>query len=145
MLHFLLFYHGCQGKALRCHCALPILLQLLGSHFDYFRPLMKCCTRCPFPSDFETAKQSVFFSKSVKKSVKRALRVLHSRSARASLPRSRSLFSASFQTLSLTTRAYLNTQKYGLFCSLSDCQNFASGNYSILFGHLKAALKKVDL
>ena len=31
---------------------------------------------------------------------------------------SRSLFSASFQTFCLTTRAYLNTQKYGLFCSL---------------------------
>ena len=31
---------------------------------------------------------------------------------------SRSLFSASFQTFCLTARAYLNTQKYGLFCSL---------------------------
>ena len=37
----------------------------------------------------------------------------------ASLPRSRSLFSASFQTFCLTARAYLNTQKYGLFCSLA--------------------------
>ena len=34
-------------------------------------------------------------------------------------PQSRSLFSASFQTFCLTARAYLNTQKYGLFCSLS--------------------------
>ena len=34
-------------------------------------------------------------------------------------PQSRSLFSASFQTFRLTARAYLNTQKYGLFCSLS--------------------------
>ena len=33
-------------------------------------------------------------------------------------PLPRSLFSASFQTFSLTSRAYLNTQKYGLFCSL---------------------------
>ena len=33
-------------------------------------------------------------------------------------PQSRSLFSASFQTFCLTARAYLNTQKYGLFCSL---------------------------
>ena len=33
-------------------------------------------------------------------------------------PQSRSLFSASFQTFCLTVRAYLNTQKYGLFCSL---------------------------
>ena len=36
-----------------------------------------------------------------------------------SLPKSRSLFSASFQTSRV---AYLNTQKYGLFCSLLlDC------------------------
>ena len=28
------------------------------------------------------------------------------------------LFSASFQTFCLTARTYLNTQKYGLFCSL---------------------------
>ena len=33
-------------------------------------------------------------------------------------PQSHSPFSASFQTFCLTTRAYLNTQKYGLFCSL---------------------------
>ena len=32
---------------------------------------------------------------------------------------SHSLFSASFQTFRLTARAYLNTQKYGLFCSLA--------------------------
>ena len=31
----------------------------------------------------------------------------------------RSLFSASFQTFCLTARAFLNTQKYGLFCSLN--------------------------
>ena len=34
-------------------------------------------------------------------------------------PQSRCLFSASFQTSCLTARAYLNMQKYGLFCSLS--------------------------
>ena len=33
-------------------------------------------------------------------------------------PQSCSLFSASFHTFCLTARAYLNTQKYGLFCSL---------------------------
>ena len=33
-------------------------------------------------------------------------------------PQSHSPFSASFQTFRLTARAYLNTQKYGLFCSL---------------------------
>ena len=61
-----------------------------------------------------------FFSKSVKKSVKRGVRVLRARSARASHTRRAfcSLFSASFQTFCLTARAYLNTQKYGLFCSL---------------------------
>ena len=55
-----------------------------------------------------------FFWKSVKKSVKRGLRVLRARSALASL------FSASFQTFCLTARAYLNTQKYGLFRSLGE-------------------------
>ena len=73
-----------------------------------------------------------FFSKSVKTSVKRGVNVLHERSARVShalwacearekisvSPQSRCLFSASFQTFCLTARAYLNTQKYGLFCSL---------------------------
>ena len=39
----------------------------------------------------------------------------------ASLPQSRSLFSASFQTFCLTARA-LNTQKYELFRSLSNKQ-----------------------
>ena len=43
----------------------------------------------------EIAKQSVFFSKSVKKSVKRGVRVLRARSARASHARMCSLFSAS--------------------------------------------------
>ena len=112
-----------------------------------------------------------FFSKSVKKSVKRGVKGLRARSARASharracearldyqplfgkmsphsslrggsetgpgrrwksslvwgvSPQSRSLFSASFQTFCLTARAYLNTQKYGLFCSLSNCWVWAS-------------------
>ena len=86
-----------------------------------------------------------FFTKSVKKSVKRPVRVLHPearephtpvgrmrREILASLPRSRSLFSASFQTFCLTTRAYLNTQKYGLFCSLvrtqHACMKFTLGS-----------------
>ena len=34
-------------------------------------------------------------------------------------PQSRSLFSATFQTFCLTARAYLNTENYGLFCSLN--------------------------
>ena len=65
-----------------------------------------------------------FFSKSVRKSVKRGVRVLHARSSQAShacsvSPQSHSPFWASFQTFRLTTRAYLNTQKYGLFCTLA--------------------------
>ena len=77
-----------------------------------------------------------FFSKSVKNSAKRGVRVLSARSARASharkacetrdknlSPHSRSLFSASFQTFCLTARAYLKTQKYGLFCSLLEKWN----------------------
>ena len=50
----------------------------------------------------------------------------HTRKAREShtsvghvSPQSCSLFSASLQTFSLTAHAYLNTQKYGLFCSLA--------------------------
>ena len=40
------------------------------------------------------------------------------RTCEAREKKSSSLFSASFQTFCLTARAYLNTQKYGLFCSL---------------------------
>ena len=40
-------------------------------------------------------------------------------------PQSRSLFSASFHTFCLTARAYFNTQKYGLFCSLITCRSRA--------------------
>ena len=61
--------------------------------------------------EFRLQNGRVFFLKSVKKSVKRGVRIL------ASLP-SLALFSASFQTFCLTARAYLNAQKYGLFCSL---------------------------
>ena len=66
-----------------------------------------------------------FFSKSVKKSVKRGVRVLRARSARASHARSVSpqsgfLFSASFQTFCFTANVYFNTQKYGMFCILGE-------------------------
>ena len=47
----------------------------------------------------------------------REKKILASRIFSVSL-QSRSLFSASFQTFCLTGRAYLNTQKYGLFRSL---------------------------
>ena len=77
-------------------------------------------------------KKVVFFPQNqYKKKVMCDVRVLRARSARASQgrrerkngifsvsPQSGSLFSASFQTFCLTARAYLNTQKYGLFCSL---------------------------
>ena len=80
-----------------------------------------------------------FFSKSVNKTVKCGVRVLRARSRRASRracearekknvpPQFRSLFSASFQTFCLTARAYLNTQKYGLFCSLKQSQRSQLG------------------
>ena len=57
-----------------------------------------------------------FFSKSVEKSVKRGVIVVRARARRAC--ESRSVFSASFQTFCLTARAFLNRQKFGLFCSL---------------------------
>ena len=61
-----------------------------------------------------------YFLKSVKKSVKRGVRVLRARTshARSISPQSHSLVSASFQTFCLTARAYLTTQKYRLFRSL---------------------------
>ena len=95
------------------------------------------CPPCKWNS---TLQNSRFFSKSVKKLVKRGVRVLRPRSAPASharrafvarlgrdakesifsvSPQSHSPFSASFQTFCWTTRA-LNTQKYGLFCSLTE-------------------------
>ena len=46
-------------------------------------------------------------------------------------PQSRSLFSASFQTFCLTARPYLNTQKYGLFCSLWQVLKIAFGSLQI--------------
>ena len=41
-------------------------------------------------------------------------------------PQSRSLFSTSFQTLCFTARTYLNTQKYGLSCSLARLWSIAA-------------------
>ena len=67
-------------------------------------------------------KTVVFFFLKISKEIGKACRKSLTRAKRAGLPRSRSLFSASFQTFCLTTRAYLNTQKYRLFCSLHDCE-----------------------
>ena len=90
--------------------------KLVTKRISSLKPYIRC---------YQTSKQSVFFSTSAKKSVKRGVRVLHARSARARAsharsvsPQSHSPFSASFQTFCLTARAYLNTQKYGLFCTL---------------------------
>ena len=73
--------------------------------------------------------KTVGFFLKISKEIGKAWRKNLTRAKRASLtrpsgerksvsPQSRSLFSASFQTFCLTARAYLNTQKYGLFCSL---------------------------
>ena len=63
--------------------------------------------------------KTVGFFLKISKEVGNAWRKSLMRANRASLtPQSRSLFSASFHTFCLTARAYLNTQKYGLFCSL---------------------------
>ena len=68
----------------------------------------------------EIAKQSVFFSKSVKKSVKRGVRVLRARSASLKRPYVLSVFSLarSRTFVWLLARTWILTQKYGLFCSL---------------------------
>jgi len=63
--------------------------------------------------------KTVGFFLKIRKEIGKARRKSLPRAKRASVsPQSRSLFSASFQTFYLTARAYLNTQKYGLFCSL---------------------------
>ena len=56
--------------------------------------------------------KTVGFFLKISKEIGKACRKSLTREAREPL------FSASFQTFCLTARAYLNTQKYGLFCSL---------------------------
>ena len=68
-------------------------------------------TRSSLLSMIARLQNSRFFLK-ISKEIGKACRKSLTREKRASLPRSRSLFSASFQTFCLTTRAYLNTQKY---------------------------------
>ena len=60
-------------------------------------------------------------------SLTRPYRACEAREKKNVSPQSRSLFSASFQTFCLTARAYLNTQKYGLFCSLKQSQRSQLG------------------
>ena len=65
-------------------------------------------------SSYIDCKTVRFFLK-ISKEIGKAWRKSLARAKGASLTR---LFSASFHTFCLTTRAYLNMQKYGLFCSL---------------------------
>ena len=66
-------------------------------------------------SFFYRLQNSRFFLK-ISEEIGKAWRKSLTRAKRASLTRpSHSPFSASFQTFRLTARAYLNTQKYGLF------------------------------
>ena len=80
-----------------------------------------------------------FFSKSVKKSVKRGERVLHARSARSSharektvCPQSHSPFSDSFQTFCLTARAY-NTDCFAVYFHIWDGFSFRDGEKDDLY------------
>ena len=98
---------------MRCICSLDNCVSPLVSCRQYWTTQKESC---PIHPRLQTSR--FFFSKSVKKSVERGVRVLRARSARASHAR-RACVSASFQTFCLTARAYLNTQKYGLFCSLN--------------------------
>ena len=64
--------------------------------------------------------KTVGFFLKISKEIGKAWRTSRTRAKLSNLvTQSRSLFSASFQTFSSTARAYLNTQQYGLFCSLS--------------------------
>ena len=72
--------------------------------------------------------KTVRFFLKISKEIGKAWRKSLAHAKRASLIRRyRSLFSASFQTFCLTARAYLNTQKYGLFCNLVRCMQYAFG------------------
>ena len=104
-----------------------------------------------------------FFSKSVKKTVKRGYesyareprephtpvgRVRREKKNRifSLSPQSGCLFSASFQTFCLTARAYFNTQKYGLFLSLGlwnlkDIQNSSKNRSNNTLVHEKAVTR----
>ena len=70
-----------------------------------------CRTRISTAMVFTRLQNRRFFLK-ISKEIGKACRKSLTREAREPL------FSASFQTFCLTARAYLNTQKYGLFRSL---------------------------
>ena len=93
---------------------------------DWIRLAVFNLTTCTGHFDTRLQKSRVFFSKSVKKSVKRGERVLHARSARSSharektvCPQSHSPFSDSFQTFCLTARAY-NTDCFAVYFHIWD-------------------------
>ena len=65
--------------------------------------------------------KTVGFFLKISKEIGKAWCKIITRAKRASLPRL-TLFSTSFQTFRLTARAYLNKQKYELFCSLITCR-----------------------
>ena len=88
----------------------------------------RLCTGKPVKTRLGPVDCKTVVSKSVKKSGKRgashARKVCEAREKNPIFsvsPQSRSLFLASFQTFCLTACAYLNTQKFGLFCSLRAC------------------------
>ena len=82
-----------------------IYLAFMRSPYSYFVSRDSFSKTNRFAKEIDCKTVGLFFSKSVKKSVKRES------------------LSASFQTFCLTARAYLNTQKYGLFSSLPQKKN----------------------
>ena len=83
------------------------------SNMLFWRSPQLACERL----DCKTVGFSLKISKEIGKAWRKSLTVS---------PQSCSVFSASFQTFCLTARAYLNTQKYGLFCSLANASLHAS-------------------
>ena len=83
-------------------------------YFSSWLQVVTCYSHCLSTKvlDCKTVRFFLKISKEIGKAWRKSLSVS---------PQSRSLFSALFQTFCLTARAYLNTQKYGLFCSLPKC------------------------
>ena len=83
------------------------------SNILFWRSPQLACERL----DCKTVGFSLKISKEIGKAWRKSLTVS---------PQSCSVFSASFQTFCLAARAYLNTQKYGLFCSPANASLHAS-------------------
>ena len=106
---------------------------------DWIRLAVFNLTTCTGHFDTTLQKSCFFFSKSVKKSVKRGERVLHARSARSSharektvCPQSHSPFSDSFRTFCLTARAY-NTDCFAVYFHIWDGFSFRDGEKDDLY------------